>query len=101
MNMKGTKETGICGGAVDDDSQKRKDNVVANRVRDISNQNDEGLESKDDPLKINQSSSSSPPKSNSLSTFPANTNSSSNLFAKSNVIYNNVSSMPATSINPR
>ena len=99
--MKGTKETGICGGAVDDDSQKRKDNVVANRVRDISNQNDEGLESKDDPLKINQSSSSSPPKSNSLSTFPANTNSSSNLFAKSNVIYNNVSSMPATSINPR
>ena len=100
MNMKGTKETGgICGGAVDDDSQKKKDNVVANRVRDISNQNDEGLESKDDPLKINQSSSS-PLKSNSLSTFPANTDSSSNLFAKSNVIYNNVSLMPATSINP-
>ena len=98
--MKGTKETGICGGAVDDDSQKKKDNVVANRVRDISNQNDEELESKDDPLKINQSSPGSQ-KPNSLLPLPIDTkvSSATKLFAKNGIVCN--TSMPVTSINSR
>jgi hypothetical protein len=94
-NMKRTKETGMCRA---DDNQKKKDNVAT--IGDISNQNDEGLKSKEDPLKINQSSPASQ-KTTSLS-FPTDTKSSTttNLFAKNNITCN-TTSMPATSINSR
>ena len=94
-NMKRTKETGMCGA---DDNQKKKDNVAT--AGDISNQNDEGLISKEYPLKINQLSPASQ-KSISLS-FLTDTKSSTttHLFAKNNVTCN-TASMPATFINSR
>ena len=95
INMKRKKETRMYGA---DDNQKKKDNVAT--TSDISNQNDEGLKSKENPLKINQSSLCFQ-KSTSLS-FPTDTNSSTstNLFAKNNITCN-TTSMPATSINSR
>ena len=78
------------------DDNKKKNNVATKG--DISNQNDEGSKSKEDPSKINQLCPRSQ-NSTELShlSSPSNTDSSTNLPAKDIIC----TPMPATSINSR
>ena len=96
MDMKSTKETGI--NYADDNQKTKKDNVAT--TDDISNQNDKQQESKQGPLKINQSSPSSQ-KPNSLLPFPIDTKAyvATKLFARNGIGCN--TPIPATSINSR
>ena len=88
MNMKRTKRTGMSYA----DDNKKKNNISTKG--DISNQNDEGPESKEDPSKINQLC---PRSQNSAELFSLSSPSDTNSSAK-NII---CTSMPATSINSR
>ena len=96
MDVKRTKETGIK--YADDKQTTEKDNVPT--ADDISNQNDKQQESKEEPMKINQSSPGSQ-KPNSHLSFPSDTkfHTPTKLFAKNDTICN--TSMPATPINSR
>ena len=96
MDVKRTKETGI--NYADDKQKTKKDNVAT--ADDISNQNDKQQKSKEEPMKINQTSPGSQ-KPNSHLPFPSDTkfNSPTKLFAKNDTICN--MSMPATPINSR